>query len=154
MFFYSTCFAAVQSMGWCQSGTVPGWDVIQTARGTGRAGWCPDCPTIYKWGQSLSTPCYQTVRKSGIWLHKLMEVCVYSVGTFKKNIFHLFCLQPALYELIPERRIGFHVKCNKSKCWSSWNNFFMVWTLKIQSNFGCFILEMRTRIISLTFLWG
>lgn len=69
--------------------------------------------------------CYQTVRKSGIWLHRLMRLWIYSVGTFE-NIFHLSCLQLAFYDLVPERRSGFHSKCIVSKSWSTRHTFFSV----------------------------
>ena len=150
MFFYSPCFAAVQSMGWCQSSTVPGEDVIQTARGTGRASWCWGFPTIYRWGRSLSTPAVRQWGRSGIWLHRLVRVCVYSVGTLKKNIFQLFCLQLALYNLVPERGTGFHKKCIKSKSWSSSHSFVLFWAIKMQSSFGWFMHEIWSRITSLT----
>lgn len=98
--------------------------------------------------------CYQTARKSGIWLHRLMRLCIYSVGTFK-NTFHLFCLQLAFYDLVPERRTGFHSKCIKSKSWSSWHTlfFFLFWTQKMEPSFGSFMHEIRSRITSSTFVY-
>lgn len=95
-----------------------------------RLGCHPDCQGHWKGCLVLGFPhyiqmrpvtqhsCYQTARKSGIWLLRLMRLCIYSVGTFK-NTFHLFCLQLAFYDLVPERRTGFHSKCIKSKSWSS-----------------------------------
>lgn len=42
-------------MGWCQRGTVANEEVIQTARGSGRAGGAQISPQ-YTRGQSASTP--------------------------------------------------------------------------------------------------
>lgn len=76
----------MQSMSWCQSSSIPGSGVIQTARGTGRAAWCPDFSAISKWGQSLSAPAIRQLISqesgfTGSW------DCVYTVWARSRSIY-------------------------------------------------------------------
>lgn len=91
--------------------------------------------------------CCPTVRKSGIWVQRLVRLCIYGLGTFRKNKFHLFCLQIAL---IPEK-IGFHIACIKTKESSFWHRFFFCFGTANPSRFW-FGFEIGNKVTTLTFV--
>lgn len=97
--------------------------------------------------------CYQTVRKLGIWLHGSREY-VYTVWAHSWRVcFTYFACNLPCMNWSQKEGLDSMLSVLSLNLGLPGIVFFLFWTLKMQSSFGWFMHETRSRITSLTFVY-